>query len=177
MVAARTHNDPTALEAAHTSLAHLARDHARVPISWSTAATNGFSPPTATSPPWMRPLPDASTCNAAAQRTDKRSVLGFWKRMLAVRRAHNDLLVHGQYDDLAVDDDDVYVFTKTWEGRRALVVCNFTAGERAFEVPGSVRGAKRELLVSSFDDDDNNNYDDDVLRAWEGRVYLLAGSA
>jgi oligo-1,6-glucosidase len=125
----------------------------------------------------MRPLPDASTCNAASQRTDKRSVLGFWKRMLAVRRAHNDLLVHGQYDDLAVEDADVYVFTKTWEGRRALVVCNFTGAERPFVVPEGVRGVKRELLVSSFDDEDdsnNNNSNDEVLRAWEGRVYLLA---
>jgi oligo-1,6-glucosidase len=171
MVAARTNNDPKALEAAHTSLQHLARDHSRVPISWSTEATNGFSPPTASSPPWMRPLPDASTCNAAAQRNDKTSVLGFWKRMLALRRAHNDVLVHGQYDDLAVDDAALYIFTKTWQGRRALVVCNFTADKHPLGLPASVSGVKRELLVSSVDGE--REVEDETLEAWEGRVYLL----
>jgi oligo-1,6-glucosidase len=169
MVAARTNNDPTALAAAHTSLQHLARDHSRVPISWSDGPTNGFSPASATSKPWMRPLPDAAVCNAAQQRSDKNSVLAFWKRMLVLRREHNDLLVHGQYDDLSVDDENMFVFTKTWAERRALVLCNFTAEKRALAVPEAVAGVKRELLVSSVDE-----CDDDTLAAFEGRVYLLS---
>jgi oligo-1,6-glucosidase len=102
MVAARTNNDPEALAAAHSSLQHLARDHSRVPFSWSTAKYNGFSPPDAKEKPWMRPLEDAEVCNAEQQRGDKNSVLSFWKRILKVREEHNDLLVHGQYDDLDV---------------------------------------------------------------------------
>jgi len=126
MVARRTNNDPAALEAAHTSLQHLARDHSRVPISWSTGPTNGFSPPDAHAKPWMRPLEDADVCNAKQQQTDKDSVLSYWKRMLAVRKQYNDLLVHGEYDDLDVDNRDFYAFTKTWNGKKAFVICNFT---------------------------------------------------
>ncbi|KAF2134290.1 glycoside hydrolase family 13 protein [Dothidotthia symphoricarpi CBS 119687] len=169
MVARRTNNDPAALKAAYASLQHLARDHARVPMSWSTAPYNGFSPPDATAKPWMRPLDDADVCNAAQQQGDKDSVLAFWKRMLALRKQYNDLLVHGQYDDLNVGNRDFFVFSKTWEGQRALVVCNFTDGEKALVLPQQIAGAKRELLVSSVD-----GPVEERLAAFEGRVYLLA---
>ena len=169
MVARRTNNDPAALEAAHTSLQHLARDHSRVPISWSTGPTNGFSPPDAHAKPWMRPLEDADVCNAKQQQTDKDSVLSYWKRMLAVRKQYNDLLVHGEYDDLDVDNRDFYAFTKTWNGKKAFVICNFTDKAQKLYVPSQVDNTKRELLVSS-----ENEPVEEELAAWEGRIYLLA---
>ncbi|RMZ74140.1 glycoside hydrolase superfamily [Pyrenophora seminiperda CCB06] len=170
MVATRTNNDPEALEAAHRSLQHLARDHARVPMSWSNAPHNGFSPPEASAKPWMRPLEDANVCNAAQQQSDKASVLAFWKTMLRLRREHADLLVHGQYDDLAVDDLDMFVFTKTWMGEKALCVCNFTSRRKEMVVPETLRGAKRLLLMSSVEE---NRFVEEHLQAFEGRLYLL----
>ncbi|KAJ4301256.1 hypothetical protein N0V90_003347 [Kalmusia sp. IMI 367209] len=169
MVAERSNNDPTALAAAKASLQHLARDHARVPMSWSTAKFNGFSPSDSTAQPWMRPLEDAEQCNVKQQMSDKSSVLAFWKKMLAVRREHNDLLVHGEYDDLDIDNEELFVFTKTWMGKKALCVCNFTDKARELVLPAEVQGLKRELLISSVDGVDGKE-----LGAWEGRVYLLA---
>jgi alpha-glucosidase len=169
MVAQRTKNDPTALEAAHTSLQHLARDHSRVPMSWSTAAHNGFSPPDAKAKPWMRPLEDAAVCNAKQQQSDKHSVLAFWKSILQIRREHNDLLVHGQYDDLDVENPDFFVFSKTWQGKKAVTICNFTDQAKKLEFPQSVRDEKKELLVSSVE-----QVNDGQLAPYEGRIYLLA---
>jgi alpha-glucosidase len=169
MVAARTNNDPKALEDAHVSLQHLARDHARVPMSWSTAPHNGFSPPDATAKPWMRPLEDADVCNATQQQSDKNSVLAFWKRMLQVRKQHNDLLVHGQYDDLDLESKDFFVFSKTWNEKKAVCICNFTDKKKDLVFPESVMGKKMDLLVSSVDDCEEKK-----LAAFEGRIYLLA---
>lgn len=169
MVAARTKNDPEALKAAHASLQHLARDHSRVPMSWSTAPYNGFSPADAKEKPWMRPLEDADVCNAKQQQSDKTSVLAFWKRMLKVRKEYNDLLVHGQYDDLDVDNEDFFVFSKTWKGKRAVTICNFTDKVQKLELPQQVRGEKMDLLMSSVD-----GCKEQELAAYEGRIYLLA---
>ena len=169
MVAARTNNDSKALEDAHVSLQHLARDHARVPMSWSTAPHNGFSPPDATAKPWMRPLEDADVCNATQQQSDKNSVLTFWKRMLQVRKQHNDLLVHGQYDDLDLESKDFFVFSKTWNEKKAVCICNFTDKKKDLVFPESVMGKKMDLLVSSVDDCEEKK-----LAAFEGRIYLLA---
>jgi len=169
MVAARTNNEPSALKAAKASLQHLARDHARVPLSWSTAPNNGFSPPDATAKPWMRPLPDADVCNAKQQQGDKHSVLSFWKRMLQTRRDYNDLLVHGDYEDLDLENKDIYVFSKSWRGQKAVAVCNFTDKVTKLVLPEAVANAKRELLVSSVE-----GCEDGELAAYEGRIYLLS---
>lgn len=170
MVAKRTNNDPTALAAAHKSLQHLARDHSRVPMSWSTAPYNGFSPPDAKEKPWMRPLEDAHICNAKSQQNDETSVLGFWKRMLELRKQHTDLLIHGQYDDLDVDHPDFYVFSKTWHGRRAVCICNFTDQSKDLVFPASVAAEKKELLISSRQDE---GVEEKTLAPYEGRIYLL----
>lgn len=170
MVAQKSKNDATALAAAHKSLQHLARDHSRVPMSWSTAPHNGFSPPDAKAEPWMRPLEDAAVCNAKQQQSDKTSVLAFWKRVLHVRRELSDLLVHGQYDDLDVENADLFVFSKTWEGRRAVVVCNFTDKAQTLELPRQVREEKKDLVVSSVDKPRERE-----LAAYEGRIYVLTG--
>jgi len=168
MVAQRSNNDPAALEAAKMSLQHLARDHSRVPMSWSTAAHNGFSPPGSKATPWMRPLEDADVCNAKQQQSDKTSVLAFWKRILKLRKEWNDLLVHGEYDDLDVENPDLFCFSKTWKGKKAVCICNFTDKVQKLEFPTAVKDAKKELLVSSVDDSIEQE-----LRAWEGRMYLV----
>jgi alpha-glucosidase len=117
----------------------------------------------------MRPLEDADVCNAKQQQTDKNSVLSYWKRMLAVRKQYNDLLVHGEYDDLDVENLDFYAFTKTWKGKKAFVICNFTDRKQKLFVPNQVGSVKRELLISSV-----NEPVEEELAAWEGRIYLLA---
>jgi oligo-1,6-glucosidase len=169
MVKERVGNDPVALEAARRSLQHLARDHARVPFSWSKEKSNGFSPPDAKEKPWMRPLEDAEVCSAEQQQGDENSVLSFWKRILQVRKQHNDLLVHGQYDDLDVENADFFVFSKTWMGRKAVCICNFTDQKKVLEFPEVVRDEKMNLLVSSVD-----GCEERELAAYEGRIYLLA---
>jgi oligo-1,6-glucosidase len=171
MVAQRSNNDPTALAAAKASLQHLARDHSRVPISWANAPHNGFSPPDAKAVPWMRPLEDAAVCNVQQQQTDKTSVLAFWKSILQIRKQYNDLLVHGEYDDLDVDHPDFFCFSKTWKGKKAVAICNFTDKVQKLEFPASVRDAKKELLVSSVHE---RGEEDAELKAFEGRIYLLA---
>jgi oligo-1,6-glucosidase len=169
MVGERSNNDAKALAAAKTSLQHLSRDHARVPLSWSTGPYNGFSPADSKEKPWMRPLEDADVCNAQQQQTDKNSVLAFWKRMLKVRTEWSDLLVHGQYDDLDVENADFYCFSKSWKGKKAVAICNFTDKAQKLVFPSAVADKKMELLVSSVD-----AHTDGELKAFEGRIYLLA---
>ncbi|KAF2644274.1 alpha-glucosidase [Massarina eburnea CBS 473.64] len=168
MVAQRSNNDPEALKAAKASLQHLARDHARVPLSWSTGPYNGFSPADSKVAPWMRVLDDASVCNAEQQQSDDTSVLAFWKHMLQVRREYNDLLVHGQFDDLDAGNEKVFVFSKTWQGKKAVAVCNFTDGPLALQLPAEVAMEKARLLVSSVE-----GAKEKELAAFEGRIYLV----
>lgn len=163
MVDQRSNGDPEELKAAKVALQHLARDHARVPFSWSNTANAGFSEVK----PWMRANVDSAVCNAKQQQTDKNSVLSFWKRMLQFRRQHNDLFVHGDFDVLDMKNKDLFLFTKTWRNKKAFVALNFTDKEQVLEFPAEVRSEKAELLVSSLDRTEGS------LVPWEGRVYVL----
>ena len=60
-------------------------------------------------------------------------------------------------------------FTKTWNGKKAFIICNFTDKAQKLYVHSQVDNAKRELLVSSV-----NEPVEEELAAWEGRIYLLA---
>ncbi|OAA54157.1 glycoside hydrolase family 13 protein [Niveomyces insectorum RCEF 264] len=178
-----------ALDKAFDALQYLARDHGRIPIPWSTGRYGGFSGAAerAGKPvqePWMKPHPLAGEINVEAQLADPdHSVLGFWTKMIAFRRAHPDLLVYSDYHSLRNDDRDTMLFVKEphgdgTNGSKALAVLNFTTQDVVVPVPdaeelGFARGTdvQFELLASTHDG--GNKAVGDALAPLEGRVYLV----
>ena len=164
MVDQRSGGDESELAAAKASLQHLARDHARIPFSWSDSKNAGFSEST----PWMRANDDTAVCNAKQQQTDKASVLSFWKRMLQLRRQYADIFVHGDFDIQDMENPSLFKFTKTWQNRKAFVVLNFSGEAQQLDLASEVGTQKPSLLVSSADSSQEKE-----LAAYEGRIYLL----
>ncbi|KAL2206299.1 putative maltase MLT3 [Sarocladium strictum] len=167
------------LDKAFESLAYFARDHSRLPISWSQGLHGGFSGDAEKAgkevkEPWMKPHPLAAEINVASQLDDSDSVLAFWRKMTAFRREHKDLLIYGDYRDLQPEDPDLLMFVKeTSQRTRALVVLNFATKDRQWakdglEVP-EVRGRAFKMIMSTHDKAGR----DDVLSPLEGRVYLV----
>lgn len=165
MVAKRSGNDPAKLAEAKKAIQHFARDHARSPMQWTDSSPNGgFT--TEEAKPWMRVNTSTSEINAAQQVSDKDSVLAFWRKMLVVRKEHNDLLVHGDFWALDMDNKYVFSFVKEYNDKKAFVVCNFSGEERALPQNEKVQG-RQELLVGNVDSPT------DILQPWEGRIYLI----
>lgn len=160
---------------------HMARDHARIPMVWDgTVPSGGFStaPEGAT---WMAPHPLAKQINVADQLADETSVLAYWKQVLALRRAHSDVLVHGRFDLVDADDETLFTYrkTNTATGHTALVVLNFCAASTPWTVPtstalglpGDSQAAALPLsLVESSAGTKDASLD---LLPYEGRVYLV----
>lgn len=63
-----------------------ARDHGRNPMQWDDSPHGGFTKVGAK--PWMRVHDDYTEWNVKAQEGDQKSVLEFWKSMLAFRKKH-----------------------------------------------------------------------------------------
>ncbi|KAL1307009.1 hypothetical protein AAFC00_005638 [Neodothiora populina] len=163
MVAERSNNDPVKLAEAHAAIQHLARDHARSPMQWTSELPNGGFTGSETTP-WMRVNPYTADINVSQQLGDKESVMAFWKRMLEVRRKFDNLLVHGDFSVVDAKNQHVFSFVKNWRDRTALVVCNFSGKDQPLpnEVPGHY-----EYLAGNVDDRT------DDLEPWEGRIYLV----
>ncbi|KAH8178827.1 alpha amylase, catalytic domain-containing protein [Sarocladium implicatum] len=173
------------LDKAFTALAHYARDHARIPIPWSSKGKNaGFSQIAekdgkTIEESWMKPHPLAGEINVASQVDDPSSVLSFWKEMLKFRQANATHLVYGDYEALRRDDENVHYFVKVAQGvdPQVLVVLNFTAEEQKWEVPNPREGGlpstsplKLKLLKSTQD----GASEETLLAPYEGRVFLVS---
>ncbi|KAH6664393.1 alpha amylase [Plectosphaerella plurivora] len=102
----------------------LGRDNARTPMQWDSSPHSGFTK--SATGPWMRTHDNYPSLNVEKQQSEPRSVLNFWKEMLQVRKEQQELLIHGNFRLLDGGNEESFVFTKTHEGRVAVVVLNFT---------------------------------------------------
>ncbi|KAL4884032.1 glycoside hydrolase superfamily [Aspergillus karnatakaensis] len=167
------------LEKAFDALAYFARDHGRLPICWSGGLYGGFSEEAEkqgkeVQRPWMESHPLAKEINVADQLDDPGSVLAFWRRMLGFRREYKDLLVYGDFRDLRPDNEDLFVFVKESERGKALVVLNFTTGERGFVLLGKEElGVQEKVDLELIMSTHGEVREKEVLGALEGRVYLV----
>ena len=109
-----------------------ARDHGRLPMQWSGAPNAGFTGPEAK--PWMTINKDHKEWNVASQLNDSDSVMGFWKRLLALRKQYADLLVYGSYTPLSEErtGEMVLGYERRSEetGESAVVLLNFSEKEQ-----------------------------------------------
>jgi oligo-1,6-glucosidase len=165
-VAQRTNNDPKALGHVMKSIQILGRDHARLPMQWDASPYAGFT--SNKNGAWMRTNDSYREINVASQIKNPTSVLNFWKQMLSTRKQYKDLFIHGAFEEFDVENENTFVFGKTFGKDRALVVLNFTDKEQEFQRPDL--GGKFELLVGNVEGNDGT---ESSLKAYEGRIYLV----
>ncbi|KAG5922532.1 hypothetical protein E4U53_003695 [Claviceps sorghi] len=170
-------------EKASAALAHLARDHARIPMAWNGEAKHGGFSEAAerqgkeVQEPWMKPHPLARDINVASQLGDPASVLAFWRAVIAFRKQHADLLVYGDFRDVRPADEDLFVFVKEHArgGDKMVVVLNFTAQRKTWTPPSAEELRLGEVnLVPLLSTHDGKGHDGE-LAPFEARVYLAGG--
>ena len=107
------------------------RDNARTPMQWDGSAQAGFT----TGTPWLPVNPAYPEINAAAQRDDPGSVLAHYRRLIALRHTE-PVVAHGDFTLLLPEDEQVYAFTRAYEGVELLVLCNVSAERATVDLPG-----------------------------------------
>lgn len=133
------------------------RDNSRVPMPWSEEANGGFTSGT----PWIQCAVDPAR-TVAAEEKDPRSVLHFYRRLLALRR-ENDCLRRGEFA-LLYNEDGTVLYQNTLGTRKTLVACRFADSEAA--LPGGVP-ENAALLLSNYEDAGTTA----ALRPYEARIF------
>ena len=130
-------------------IARKSRDNARTPMQWDNTANAGFT----TGTPWIMVNPNYTAINAEAERADPDSVFHYYRKLIGLRRNSpwKDVIVYGTYALLAPEDEDIFAYTRTGDGKRLLVVCNLSPNRRTFPVPDSVVWDRAEVVVSNQD--------------------------
>lgn len=137
------------------------RDNARTPVQWDDSPQAGFTSGT----PWIAVNPNYITINAKAETADFNSVFHYYKKLIALRK-ENPIMVYGKYEALMEDSEELFVYTRTMENEKLLVVCSFCDYETNFTIPAEFIGTS--CLISNIE----NVYDkaEITLRPYEAFV-------
>eukprot|EP01105_Mastigella_eilhardi_P010441 TRINITY_DN2431_c0_g1_i2.p1 TRINITY_DN2431_c0_g1~~TRINITY_DN2431_c0_g1_i2.p1 ORF type:complete len:499 (-),score=128.89 TRINITY_DN2431_c0_g1_i2:61-1557(-) len=156
-------------EAAMAVIHATSRDNARTPMQWDTSYCAGFT----TGKPWLTVNPNFMQINVAQALADPDSVLYYYRQLIAIRKAY-PVVVHGSYEELLPDDEQLYVFVRTLDDTRLLVVLNASAAPCTLHLPeDAVQLHNPKLLISNMPQADTVASLNAVpLRPYEARVYL-----
>lgn len=143
-------------------LKRVSRDNARTPMQWDDSANAGFT----TGTPWIKVNSNYKTVNAKQQTTDPDSVFSYYKELIRLRH-ENDIIVYGEYELLEPQNEELFIYTRTWNNEQLMVLCNFT--DKDVVIPAAVMAqipADAQILISNH----VGNLEA-VLRPYEARVY------
>ena len=150
-------------------LQRLSRDNSRTPMQWDDSANAGFT----TGEPWIGVNPNYTEINVRKDLARPGSIYRYYQQLIALRRA-NPAAVYGDYEDLLPDDEHLYVFTRSYEGNRLLVMLNHADHESRLELPAGLADEHRELLLANYPDvDPAASIKSCILRPHEARVYRI----
>lgn len=125
-------------------IAFKSRDNARTPMQWDDSKQAGFTAGT----PWIAVNPNYKEINAKAETADPDSVFHYYRKLIALRKKY-PVIVYGKYEAMLEDSEELFVYTRTLESEKLLVVCSFCDHETAFTVPEEFAGAS--CLISNRD--------------------------
>ena len=128
-------------------IANKSRDNARTPMQWDDSPNAGFT----TGKPWLAVNPNYKKVNAAEQVARADSVFNYYKKLIELRHKY-EIIVYGHYDLLLAEDPELYVYTRELDGKKLLVVCNFSDNEREFMPDEEFRNG--EVLIQNYEGSD-----------------------
>lgn len=150
---------------------HLARistrDNARTPIQWTGGENAGFT----TGKPWFYINPNYKEVNAEKELSDPNSLLNFYKKLIRFRK-ENEIVLKGDYKEYYANSKNLYVYERTYNNQRMLVICSFTEKGIAFEAPEGYDLSKGVKVLGNYESEHicGNGF---KTRPYEMRVYMF----
>jgi oligo-1,6-glucosidase len=126
-----------------TNIQFSCRDNGRTPMQWDSSKNAGFT----SGIPWLKTNPNYNSLNVAAQENDPNSCLKYFRKMIKLRK-ENAALVYGKYSLLDKDNPDVYAYTRELDGKKFLVLLNFTSKNTA--VKTGIDLNKTTILINNY---------------------------
>lgn len=143
----------------------VGRDNARFPMQWDDTVNAGFT----TGTPWIKVNENYSEINAARQVGDEHSVFSYYKELIRLRHTL-PVMVYGIYEVVDIEHPKVFAYTRTLEGEKLFVVCNFTEEILEYKLSQGFTGT--EEVINSNYEDSRIHGDSIQLRPYEAKVFF-----
>ncbi|MET3941642.1 glucan 1,6-alpha-glucosidase [Paenibacillus sp. PvP094] len=139
------------------------RDNARTPMQWDSSDNAGFT----SGEPWIKVNPNYTDIHAQDNLNNPESIFHYYRKLIQLRKDH-EVIVYGDYELVFPDDPEVFAYTRTLNGTKVLVVCNFQGN--TIKLPLQKHLAEtNQLLISNYAGELPLN----ELRPYEARMYLM----
>ena len=139
------------------------RDNSRTPFQWDNSVNAGFT----TGKPWIEINKNYTTINEGAEENDPNSSLNYFRKVVKLRK-ENLVLVYGKYTLLDKENPNVYAYTRELDGKKFLLLLNFTSKVASFNTGLDRSNAK--LLLDNYSNPSKGN---NTLQPYEAAVYEL----
>ena len=143
------------------------RENSRTPVQWSSEKNAGFTE----GEPWFPVNDNYREINVADQENDPDSLLNFYRKLIAFRKA-NKVVLYGDYYEHYKKDKQFYVYERKKKKKKLLVICSFSKDQRRFDAPGGVSLKNGVLVFCNYEMNQSvsNGF---TARPYELRVYLF----
>ncbi|MBR6430003.1 MAG: alpha-glucosidase, partial [Oscillospiraceae bacterium] len=120
------------------------RENSRTPVQWNAEKNAGFTEGT----PWFPVNENYLQINVAAQENDPNSLLNFYRKLIAFRKA-NRVVLYGDYYEHYKRDKQFYVYERNYLDKKLLVICSLSKDSRRFEAPVGISLENGSLASSN----------------------------
>ncbi len=127
-------------------ISYKGRDNARTPMQWDDSENGGFT----TGTPWIAVNPNYKEINVKEQMAREDSVFHYYQKLIALRKQY-DIIVHGDYELLLPESEEIYSYIRTYKEQTLLVICNFTDKKVAYELIKQLKDRNGEMLICNYD--------------------------
>ena len=124
-----------------------ARDHARTPMQWDGSVNGGFNRGT---PTWQCINPAYRQINVEADLASDRSIYRFYQKLLALRKSE-PVLLHGGTIEYDPDNRHVISYSRTYDGRRMLIIGNFSGRPHTYSIPADFNVPDLRIALSNYE--------------------------
>ena len=139
-----------------------ARDNGRTPMQWNEKQDAGFT----TGKPWLKVNDNKATINVQDEGKDPNSTLNYFKKMVKTRK-ENLALIYGKYTLIDASNEQIYAYTKELDGKKLLVVLNFS--DKTATLNSDLVGKGAKVLIGNLETPSKTS----TFQPYEAVIYQL----
>ena len=134
------------------------RDNARTPMQWDDSTHAGFT----TGTPWIDVNENYHSIHAKAALENPDSVFYYYQKLIALRKQY-PVFVFGDFRLLEENHPQLFVYERSFEGEKLLIVCNMSGQEVSYALPQDWQDS--EVLIANAEGGLNG-----IFSPWQAMV-------
>lgn len=150
-------------------LKQKSRDNSRTPVQWDSSEHGGFTSGT----PWIPVAKNYKEINAEKALQDQDSIFYHYQNLIQMRK-EMDIITDGDYHLLLENHPKLFVYTRSTETEKLVVINNFYGEDVAFNVPEEIKGVegKAQLILTNYENS-SDTLTNMTIRPYESLVYYM----